>query len=38
MPRRGILQLLGLESLSSQIPDVARNYTEFQEPLVALDE
>ena len=35
---RDLSQLLAMESLSSKIPDVARDYKEFQEPLIALND
>ena len=31
-------EVLDMESFSSRIPDVARNYKEFQEPLIALND
>jgi len=38
LSKKDLPQPLLMESLSSEIPDVACNYNEFQEPLIALDD
>ena len=38
LSKKDLSQPLIMESLSSEIPDVACNYKEFQEPLIALDD